>query len=107
MTTPSPSVLQTLWSHRSTGEGRVALWGSAIQLPVACYLLFKAWLAFPQDGSEPLLMAGLFHLALPVALLGTYARRASQLHFQRSTELMLLLLLMAAAPFAISLPLLK
>jgi len=95
-------VLQTVWNHRNTVDGKIVLWGSAVQVPFIIYLLVKVWLIFPLEGTDELLMAAFLHLAIPVALVGTFVRRSAQLDFRPSKVLTILLYLYVAAPFFIS-----
>jgi hypothetical protein len=103
----SQPILQTLWNHRNTWDGKIVIWGSIVQIPFAIYLFIKAWFIFPQSGTDELLVAAFLHLATPVALVGTYVFRSAQLNFRPSKFLTTLLLLYVAAPFFLSWPLLK
>jgi hypothetical protein len=107
MNTNKLPVLHTVWTHRQSTAGRITIWGSAIQLPFLGWLLFKATSGFPQQGTDELLLAALLHLAIPVGLIGAFIEQGSQLNFKKSTVLTAFLLVMAVAPFAVSLPLLK
>jgi len=99
-------VFQTLWRQRATTDGRIALWGSVIQLPFAIAMLIDGWRLFPNENFDAFLTAGLLHLAMPVALVGTYVRRGARLEFRKSAALTALLLVLALVPFSLSLPLL-
>ncbi len=96
--------METLRGRRNTRDGRMVFWGSLAQIPAALLMGWMAWRTFPQGGSDDLLFAGLFHLVTPVALVGTFIKYGAQLNFRPSSVLTVLLALIAAVPFALSLP---
>ena len=101
----SRPVLKTIAERRHTPDGRLVVWGSAAQLPPAAICLWMAYLAFPGDRALDLLTASALHLAMPIALAGTFVRRGGQLEFPRSGVLTALLALLVVVPFFLSLPL--
>src|SRR5262245_51591901 len=96
------SIFQILRERNATRDGKIVMWGSFIQFPAAFFQLWQSWVHFPEAGTEQLLFSGLFHLATPVALVGTFIRRGGQLGFRNSFPLTVLLLLIAVAPFLLS-----
>jgi predicted membrane channel-forming protein YqfA (hemolysin III family) len=97
-------IFKTLQERRNTRDGQIVVWGSIVQLPVALYIFAIAWHRFPEDGTDQLLMAGFFHLAIPVALAGTFIKYGAVLDFRPSAVLTCLLAMIACLPFFISLP---
>lgn len=98
-------ILPTLRARKDTLDGRIVIWGSLIQAPMACFMLWQAWRTFPQAGADAMLTAGLFHLAIPVALIGALIENGARLNFRKSPAQTILLSLIAGAPFFLSLPL--
>jgi|GEM_PF-4371744 len=97
----------TLRAHSHTRDGRIVFWGSIAQLPLIAIMFWKAWITFPQQGTEELLLTGFLHLLIPVGLTGTFIQNAVALDFRQSAVLTIFLVLIACAPFFISIPLLR
>ena len=99
------SVITALRTHRHTTNGRIIYWGSLFQLPFLIYMFAKAWSRFPENGTDDFLMAGLLHLAAPLALVGIFIKYGEPLAFRRSAVHTWLLALVACVPLFVSLPL--
>jgi hypothetical protein len=100
-------IFATLRAHSHTRDGRIVFWGSIAQLPLIAMMFWKAWNTFPQQGTEELLLAGFLHIGIPLGLTGAYIQNAVSLRFRQSAVLTIFLVLIACAPFFISLPLLR
>lgn len=100
-------IFATLRAHRHTRDGRIVFWGSIAQLPLMAMMFWKAWNTFPLQGTEELLLAGFLHLGVAIGLTGAYIKNAVDLGFRQRAVLTIFLVLIACAPFFISLPLLR